>query len=169
MRITVLAGGVGGARFLRGVRAEAATRWPDRSGGTTARIDAIVNTGDDLWLAGLRITPDLDSIMYTLAGQNDEQRGWGRLGETERVSAELAAWGVGWPWFTLGDLDIAAHIAAGTAWLRDGVPLSRVVQRLSARWPLGVRLLPMSDQEVETWVAVHFEPGTVDAFKLESP
>ncbi len=158
MRITVLAGGVGGARFLRGVRAEAATRWPDRSGGTTARIDAIVNTGDDLWLAGLRITPDLDSIMYTLAGQNDEQRGWGRLGETERISAELAAWGVGWPWFTLGDLDIAAHIAR-TSWLRDGVPLSRVVQRLSARWPLGVRLLPMSDQEVETWVHVT-DPGT---------
>ena len=72
---------------------------------------AIVNTGDDMWLAGLRITPDLDSIMYALAGVNDTERGWGRVGETERVSAELAAWGVGWPWFTLGDLDLGTHIS----------------------------------------------------------
>jgi LPPG:FO 2-phospho-L-lactate transferase len=161
MRIVVLTGGVGGARFLRGVRAEAAARWPDGSRGTTAEITAVVNTSDDIWMAGLRITPDLDSIMYTLAGQNDEIRGWGRIGETERVSAELHAWGVGWPWFTLGDLDLGAHIAR-SAWLREGVPLSDVVQRLTARWPLGVRLLPMSDDEVETWVHVT-DPATGDA------
>ena len=143
MNVTVLAGGVGGARFLLGVRA--ALR------GTDAVIRAVVNTGDDMWLAGLRITPDLDSIMYALAGVNDTERGWGRQGETERVSAELQAWGVGWPWFTLGDLDLGAHISR-TAWLREGVPLSEVVRHLTARWPLGVDLIPATDDEVETHV-----------------
>jgi LPPG:FO 2-phospho-L-lactate transferase len=121
-------------------------------------VRAIVNTGDDMWLAGLRITPDLDSIMYALAGVNDTERGWGRVGETERVSAELAAWGVGWPWFTLGDLDLGAHISR-TSWLREGVPLSTVVERLTARWPLGVRLLPATDVEVETHVIVAGDDG----------
>ncbi|MEO5921295.1 MAG: 2-phospho-L-lactate transferase [Pseudolysinimonas sp.] len=144
MKITVLAGGVGGARFLLGMRAAV---------DPADEVRAIVNTGDDMWLAGLRITPDLDSIMYALAGVNDTERGWGRVGETERVSAELAAWGVGWPWFTLGDLDLGAHISR-TSWLRDGVPLSTVVERLTARWPLGVRLMPATDAEVETHVVV---------------
>jgi LPPG:FO 2-phospho-L-lactate transferase len=149
VKITVLAGGVGGARFLLGMRAAA----PEHE------LRAIVNTGDDMWLAGLRITPDLDSIMYALAGINDTERGWGRVGETERVSAELEAWGVGWPWFTLGDLDLGAHISR-TSWLREGVPLSTVVERLTARWPLGVRLLPATDDEVETRVIVAGDDGT---------
>jgi LPPG:FO 2-phospho-L-lactate transferase len=149
MKITVLAGGVGGARFLLGMRAAAGPR---------DEVRAIVNTGDDMWLAGLRITPDLDSIMYALAGVNDTERGWGRVGETERVSAELAAWGVGWPWFTLGDLDLGAHISR-TSWLRDGVPLSTVVERLAARWPLGVRLMPATDYEAETHVVVADDAG----------
>lgn len=152
-RIVVLAGGVGGAKFARGLRALCRERWPDGGGGTTAPITVVVNTGDDLWLAGLRVTPDLDSVMYALAGVNDDARGWGRAGETERVSAELAAYGVGWPWFTLGDLDLGTHIAR-SAMLRDGLPLSAVVDRLTARWPLGVRLLPMTDDEVETHVVV---------------
>ncbi|MFD1715802.1 2-phospho-L-lactate transferase [Amnibacterium flavum] len=151
--IVVLAGGVGGARYLRGVREAAARRWPDGSGGSTAHITAIVNTGDDAWLAGLRITPDLDSVMYTLAGVSDEQRGWGRVGETERVSAELREYGVGWPWFTLGDLDLGTHIAR-TSWLREGEPLSAVVKRLQSRWPIGIDLVPMTDAEVETNVQV---------------
>jgi LPPG:FO 2-phospho-L-lactate transferase len=150
MNITVLAGGVGGARFLLGMRAAVAGTGARWSG---ARVRAVVNTGDDMWLAGLRITPDLDSIMYALAGVNDTERGWGRVGETERVSAELAAWGVGWPWFTLGDLDLGAHISR-TSWLREGVPLHEVVRRLTARWPLGVELLPATDDEVETHVLV---------------
>ena len=159
--LTVLAGGVGGARFTRGLRHLARDRWPDGNGGTTARITVVANTGDDLWLAGLRITPDLDSLLYALAGVNDEQRGWGRAEETERVAGELTAWGVGWPWFTLGDLDIGTHIAR-TAWLKEGLPLSAIVERLSARWPIGVRLLPATDDEVETQVAtdegeLHFE------------
>ncbi len=154
MRIVVLSGGVGGARFALGLREFAAAGGHD--------ITAIVNTGDDMWLAGLRITPDLDSLLYALAGVNDAERGWGRAGETERVAAELAEYGVGWPWFTLGDLDLGTHIAR-TAWLRDGVPLSSVVERLSRRWPLGVRLLPATDQEAETHAllpgggSLHFE------------
>jgi len=154
-RIVVLAGGVGGAKFVRGLRALVRRDLPD------AAITVVANTGDDLWLAGLRVTPDLDSLLYALAGVNDEQRGWGRAGESERVSAELAAYGVGWPWFTLGDLDLGTHIAR-SAMLRDGLPLSAVVERLSARWPIGVRLLPATDQEVETHVVtdegeLHFE------------
>ena len=145
--VVVLAGGVGGSRFLLGMRDEVRTRNPD------AALTAIVNTADALWLAGLRITPDLDTILFTLAGLNDTQRGWGRVGETERVSAELAEWGIGHPWFTLGDLDLSASIAR-TSWLREGVPLHEVVTRLQARWPIGVRLLPATDDEAETHVIV---------------
>ncbi len=156
MKIVVLAGGVGGSRFLRGMRAQLRNAHPD------AELTAIVNTSDDLWLAGLRITPDLDTILYTLAGINDTERGWGRVGETERVSGELREWGIGWPWFTLGDLDLSASIAR-TSWLRDGVPLHQVVERLQARWPqVGARLLPATDDEVETHVIVDDpdHPGT---------
>jgi LPPG:FO 2-phospho-L-lactate transferase len=151
--VTVLGGGVGGGRFLIGMRAALREAYPDGAGGTTARLRAIVNTGDDMWLAGLRITPDLDSIMYALAGVNDTERGWGRQGESERVSAELQAWGVGWPWFTLGDLDLGAHISR-SAWLREGVPLTDVVRRLTARWPIGAELIPATDDEVETHVVL---------------
>jgi LPPG:FO 2-phospho-L-lactate transferase len=165
-RLVVLAGGVGGAKFVRGLRAHARAAWPDAGGGTTADITVVANTGDDLWLAGLRVAPDLDSLMYALAGVNDDQRGWGRAGETERVSAELTAYGVGWPWFTLGDLDLGTHIAR-TALLREGLPLSAVTERLTARWPLGVRLLPMSDDEVETHVVVEQPPGTESSLHFE--
>jgi LPPG:FO 2-phospho-L-lactate transferase len=157
VNVVVLAGGVGGSRFLSGVRAHLRDAYPDGTGsgtgGSAGELTAIVNTGDDLWLSGLRITPDLDTILYALAGINDTQRGWGRVGDTERVSAELAEWGLGHPWFTLGDLDLAASITR-TAWLREGVPLHRVVERLQARWPLGVRLIPATDDEVETHVVV---------------
>jgi LPPG:FO 2-phospho-L-lactate transferase len=148
MKITVLSGGIGGARFLRGLREHVRASYGD-----DASITAIVNTGDDMWLAGLRIAPDLDSITYTLAGVNDEERGWGRIGETDRVSAELAAYGVGWPWFTLGDLDLGTHIAR-TSMLRDGHTLAEAEDRITARWPLGVRLIPMTNDEVETRVVV---------------
>jgi LPPG:FO 2-phospho-L-lactate transferase len=157
VRITVLAGGVGGARYLLGVR-----QWlRDQSSGddTASQLTAIVNTADDLWLAGLRITPDLDTIMYALAGVNDTDRGWGRAGDSEVVNGELAAWGVAWPWFTLGDLDIAASVAR-TAWWREGVPLAEIVTRLGARWELGARLLPATGDEAET--IVHLAQPTDD-------
>lgn len=152
MKITVLSGGVGGARFLRGLRAAAPAG---------SQITAIVNVGDDMWLSGLRIAPDLDSIMYTLAGENDEQRGWGRVGESERVSDELRAYGVGWPWFTLGDLDIGTHIAR-TSMLRDGLTLAEATDRITSRWDLGVHLIPATNDEVETHVVtdqgeMHFQ------------
>jgi LPPG:FO 2-phospho-L-lactate transferase len=158
MKITVISGGVGGARFLRGIRAHVRDAWPDGAGGSTASITAVVNTGDDMWLTGVRIAPDLDSIMYTLAGENDEVRGWGRVGETERVSAELRAYGVGWPWFTLGDLDLGTHLAR-TSMLRDGLTLTEATERITARWPLGVRMLPATDDEVETHVVT--DDGTM--------
>ena len=157
MKITVLSGGVGGARFLRGLRGHLLDAYPDGSGGSTASVTAVVNTGDDMWLSGLRIAPDLDSIMYTLAGENDEVRGWGRVGETERVATELRAYDVGWPWFTLGDLDIGTHLAR-TSMLRDGLTLAEATKRITSRWPLGVHLIPATNDEVETHVLT--EDGT---------
>ena len=161
VKITVLSGGVGGARFLRGLRHHLREAQPDGMGSTTAEITAVVNTGDDMWLGSLRVAPDLDSIMYTLAGANDEVRGWGRVGETERVSAELTAYGVGWPWFTLGDLDLGTHIAR-SHFLRSGLTLSEATARITARWDLGITLLPVTDDEVETQVvtdegSMHFQ------------
>ena len=153
MKVTVLAGGVGGARFTRGLRHLCAQRLPDGAGGTTAEITVVVNTGDDMWLHGLRVCPDLDTVMYTLGGAVHEDQGWGRRDESRRVSDDLASYDVGWEWFTLGDLDLSTHLAR-TQLLRAGLPLSRVTARLCARWHPGVRLLPMSDQEVETHVAV---------------
>jgi LPPG:FO 2-phospho-L-lactate transferase len=116
-----------------------------------------VNTGDDMWLNAVRIAPDLDSIMYTLAGENDDERGWGRIGETERVAGELRAYGVGWPWFTLGDLDLGTHLAR-TSMLRDGLTLAEATDQITSRWPLGVHLIPATNDEVETHVVT--EDGT---------
>lgn len=146
MRVTVLAGGVGGARFVRGLRAALGDA-------DDHEITVVVNTGDDLWLSGVRLQPDVDSILYALAGVNDTERGWGRAGESERVSAELREWGAGWPWFTLGDLDLGTHLAR-TGWLREGLTYTQVAERLASRWPIGVRLLPMTDAEVDTYVVI---------------
>jgi len=143
MRITVLAGGVGGARFLRGLKAAA----PD------AEITVIGNTGDDITLFGLHVSPDLDSIMYTLGGGISEEQGWGRADETFTVLSELAAYGTGPGWFSLGDRDFATHIAR-TSMLNAGQPLSAVTSRLCERWRPGVRLLPMSDDQVQTQVVI---------------
>jgi LPPG:FO 2-phospho-L-lactate transferase len=162
MKITVLSGGVGGARFLRGVRTHVREAYSDGAGGSTASITAVVNTGDDMWLSALRIAPDLDSVMYTLAGENDEARGWGRVGESERVAGELRAYGVGWPWFTLGDLDIGTHLAR-TSMLREGLTLAEATDRIASRWPLGVTLLPATNDEVETHVVV--ADGTIMHFQ----
>jgi len=160
--IVVLAGGVGGSRFVLGVREAARRRWPSPDpSGTAARITVVANTGDDLWLSGVRLQPDVDSLLYALAGVNDAERGWGRAGDSERVAGELREWGAGWPWFTLGDLDLGTHLAR-TGWLREGLTVSEVVARLGARWELGVRLLPMTDAEVDTHVVttegrMHFQ------------
>ncbi|MCR2793408.1 2-phospho-L-lactate transferase [Microbacterium sp. zg.Y625] len=154
-RVVVLAGGVGGSKFTLGVREALARR-----GAPQATV--VVNTGDDLWLSGVRLQPDVDSILYALAGVNDTERGWGRAGDTERVNHELQQWDAGWPWFTLGDLDLGTHLAR-TGWLREGLTPTQVAERLSRRWPLGVRLLPMTDAEVDTRVLV--EGGDVMHFQ----
>jgi LPPG:FO 2-phospho-L-lactate transferase len=151
MRITVLAGGVGGARFLRGLKAAA----PD------AEITVIGNTGDDIDLFGLHISPDLDTVMYTLGGGINSEQGWGRADETFTVLPELTAYGAGPGWFGLGDRDFATHIAR-TSMLRGGSPLSAVTRVLCERWQPGVTLLPMTDDRVETHVTtpegtIHFQ------------
>jgi LPPG:FO 2-phospho-L-lactate transferase len=143
MRITVLAGGVGAARFLRGLKAAA----PD------ADITVVGNTGDDITLFGLRVCPDLDTVMYTLGDGINESQGWGRTGETFEIRDELAAYGVGPDWFTLGDRDFATHIVR-TQLLTEGRPLSAVTEVLCQRWQPGVRLLPMSDDQIETHVLI---------------
>ena len=150
MRITVLAGGIGAARFLRGLLAAA----PEAS------ITVIGNTADDIDLFGLRVCPDLDSVMYTLGGGSNEEQGWGRADESHRIGDELAAYGAGPSWFTLGDLDFATHIARSQL-LAEGKPLSEVTRVLCERWQPGVRLLPMSDDRVETKVTItgHSERG----------
>lgn len=149
-RIVVLAGGVGGSKFVLGVR-EALRR---RGVSDTAdALTVVVNTGDDLWLSGVRLQPDVDSITYALAGVNDAERGWGRAGDSERVNRELQDWGTGWPWFTIGDLDLGTHLAR-TGWLREGLTPTGVIERMSRRWPLGARLLPMTDAEVDTVVVL---------------
>ena len=143
MRITVLAGGVGAARFLRGLKRAAAG----------ADITVIGNTGDDITLFGLRVCPDLDTVMYTLGGGINEEQGWGRAGETFSIRAELAAYGASPDWFTLGDRDFATHILRSQL-LAAGRPLSAVTEALCQRWQPGVRLLPMSDDPVETHVVL---------------
>ncbi|WP_308797573.1 2-phospho-L-lactate transferase [Agromyces silvae] len=161
MRITVLAGGVGGSRFVLGLREELRRR--EASGALApgeAEVTVVVNTGDDLWLAGVRLMPDFDTLLYALAGVNDTERGWGRAGDSERVAEELREWGVGWPWFTLGDLDLGTHLAR-TAWLREGLTPSQVAARLQHRWELGVRLIPATDAEVDLHVEVA-DPDELD-------
>jgi LPPG:FO 2-phospho-L-lactate transferase len=143
MRITVLAGGVGAARFLRGLKVAA----PE------AEITVIGNTGDDIVLFGLHISPDLDTVMYTLGGGISQERGWGRADETFTVLPELAAYGAGPDWFSLGDRDIATHITR-TAMLNGGATLSEATRRLCERWQPGVILLPMSDDRIETHVVL---------------
>ncbi|MFC0527964.1 2-phospho-L-lactate transferase [Phytohabitans kaempferiae] len=148
MRIVVLAGGIGGARFLVGVRAYA------REVG--AEVTAVVNVGDDASMHGLRICPDLDSVMYTLGNGADPERGWGRVGETWTVKGELAAYGAEPTWFGLGDKDIATHLVRSTM-LTAGYPLSAVTEALCDRWQPGVRLLPASDDRLETHAVVQLD------------
>jgi LPPG:FO 2-phospho-L-lactate transferase len=146
MRITVLAGGVGAARFLRGLRAAL----PD------AGVTVIGNTGDDLTPFGLHVSPDLDTVMYTLGGGISEEQGWGRAGESHVVLSELAAYGAGPRWFGLGDLDFATHILRSQL-IAEGRTLSEATRVLCERWQPGVTLLPMSDDPVRTHVTVELD------------
>jgi LPPG:FO 2-phospho-L-lactate transferase len=140
-----LAGGVGAARFLRGLSLRTDPR----------RLTVIGNTGDDEEFHGLHVAPDLDTVMYTLAGRVDAARGWGVAGDTFACLEALG--GLGAPtWFRLGDRDLAVHLLR-TQWLRDGVPLSTVTARLARAHGVRARLLPATDDRVRTFV--HTERG----------
>jgi len=155
VRITVLAGGIGGAKFLRGVRAAC----------PGDELTAVVNTGDDVTLHGLRICPDLDSVMYTLGDVADDERGWGRKDESWRIKDELAHYGAEPSWFGLGDLDIATHLVR-TRMLDAGYSLTDLTAALCERWQPGVRLLPMTDDRCETHVVVD-QDGTRHAIHFQ--
>ena len=146
MRIVALAGGIGGARFLQGVRLAV----PD------ADLTVVVNTGDDTTLYGLRICPDLDTVMYTLGGGIDTERGWGRQDESWRAKEELAAYGSPTAWFGLGDRDLATHLRR-TQLMLGGLSLTEATASLCERWLPGATLLPMSDQQAETHVSVQVD------------
>ncbi|MEU8225990.1 2-phospho-L-lactate transferase [Kribbella sp. NPDC048915] len=148
MRLTVLAGGIGGSTFLQGLLKAR----PD------AEITVVGNTADDITLFGLRVCPDLDTVMYTLGGGISQERKWGREDETWVIKEELAEYGVEPTWFGLGDRDIATHLVR-TQMLDAGYTLSAVTEALCTRWKLPVRLLPMSDDRIETHVVVDDPDG----------
>jgi LPPG:FO 2-phospho-L-lactate transferase len=143
MKVVALAGGIGGGKFLRGlVRAV-----PPND------VVAVVNTGDDLWMHGLRICPDLDSVTYWLGDVFDRERGWGRRDETFRATEELRRFDPEAGWFGLGDLDLATHLYR-TRLLADGRSLSEATALVAARFGVAARILPMSDDDVTTRVDV---------------
>jgi LPPG:FO 2-phospho-L-lactate transferase len=160
MRITTLAGGIGGARFLRGLRDGL------RAAGAPPDITVIGNTADDIDLFGLRVCPDLDSVMYTLGGGIDAERGWGRSDEGWRAKEELAAYGYGPDWFGLGDRDLATHLIR-TQLRTAGYPLHEITAALCRRWQPGVALLPMTDDRVETHVVVRDDRGGTRAIHFQ--
>jgi LPPG:FO 2-phospho-L-lactate transferase len=153
VKVVVAVGGVGGARFLLGLKAALGLNPVGPTDNAEHQVTAVVNTGDDLWMHGLRICPDLDTCMYTLGGGIETSRGWGRANETWAVREELAAYGADPTWFGLGDRDIATHLVRSRM-IRAGYPLSAVTEALCDRWQPGARLLPMSDDRVETHVVV---------------
>jgi LPPG:FO 2-phospho-L-lactate transferase len=140
MKVTVLSGGVGGARFLRGV--VSVVEHDD--------VSIIGNVGDDVEVLGLCVSPDLDSVLYALAGLSDEERGWGRAGETWSALEAVGELG-GETWFRLGDRDLGLHLVR-TQLLRAGAPLSEVTSRLAAELGLGCTLLPATDDPLRTFI-----------------
>ena len=160
VKITALAGGIGGARFLRGLtQSKKVTREVD--------VTVIANTGDDIWMHGVRVCPDLDTVMYTLGGGISVERGWGREGETFTAKEELAAYGVDPTWFGLGDKDLATHLIRTTS-LNAGYTLSEVTSALCDRWRPGINLIPMSDNRCETHVVIdHPDTGARAAIHFQ--
>ncbi len=140
MRVVVLSGGGGGARFSRGLQDALAP----------GELTAVGNVGDDVEVLGLQVSPDLDSLLYALAGLIDEERGWGRAGETWNALASASGWG-GEEWFRLGDLDIGLHLVRSRA-LREGTPLSDVSARLAELAGVKTRILPATDDRLRTLI-----------------
>ena len=141
MNVVVLSGGVGGARFVRGVVDVVDPH----------SVTVVGNVGDDLEVLGVHVSPDLDSILYALAGLVDEQRGWGRADESWQALGTVAALG-GETWFLLGDRDIGLHLVRTQA-LRAGEPLSAITARFARRFGVDATLLPATDDRVRTWIA----------------
>ena len=142
--ITAIAGGVGGSRMLRAL---AGVVPPER-------VTAVVNTGDDVVLHGLHVSPDLDTVVYTLGGAANPETGWGRAGETWEAMGELRALSAGrLAWFNLGDRDLGTHLYR-TSRLGEGAGLSEVTAEIARRWGVTTRVLPMSDDRVETRVGL---------------
>jgi LPPG:FO 2-phospho-L-lactate transferase len=140
VKVALLSGGVGGARFARGVVAAAGA----------GNVTVVGNVGDDLDVLGMSVSPDLDSILYALAGLNDEERGWGRAGETWEALETVSALG-GEDWFRLGDRDLGLHLVRTQA-LRDGAPLSAVTARLATALGIEAAVLPATDDRLRTWI-----------------
>ena len=141
MSVVLLAGGVGGARFARAVLEVV----------ESSELTIVGNVGDDLEVLGLHVSPDLDTVLYTLAGLSDEERGWGRRGETWNALATVERLG-GEAWFRLGDLDLGLHLVRAQA-LAAGRPLSAVTARLASTLGVETRLLPATDDRLRTWIA----------------
>jgi LPPG:FO 2-phospho-L-lactate transferase len=150
VRTVVLAGGVGGGRFARAVVESV----------PPADVTVVGNVGDDLEVLGLHVSPDLDSVLYALAGLNDEERGWGRADETWNALDTVGVLG-GETWFRLGDRDIGLHLVRTQA-LRAGRPLSEVTAELTRALGVETAILPATDDLLRTWIAT--EAGT---FSLE--
>ena len=140
MKVALLSGGVGGARFARGL--------VEAAGG--ANVTVVGNVGDDLEVLGLSVSPDLDSIVYALAGLHDEERGWGRAGETWEALATVSSLG-GEAWFRLGDRDLGLHLVRTQA-LRTGEPLSAVTARVARSLGIDAAILPATDDRLRTWI-----------------
>ena len=140
MNVVLLSGGVGGARFARGLVDAVAGR----------DVTVIGNVADDVEVLGLAVSPDLDSIVYGLAGLNDENRGWGRADESWRALETVSALG-GEDWFRLGDRDLGLHLVRTQA-LRGGLPLSQVTARVAAALGIEARILPATDDRQRTWL-----------------
>jgi len=137
MRITILAGGIGGSKFILG-----ASRIAD------AQITVIGNTGDDLQLHGLRVSPDMDTVTYTLAGIVDREKGWGRADETFHAMNAMDQLGQE-SWFRLGDRDLAVHLLR-TKMIRDGVRLSEISQLIASRFGVTAKIIPATDSDLRT-------------------
>lgn len=151
MKVVLLSGGVGGARFARGLQDIL----------EPGELTVVGNVGDDVEILGLHVSPDLDSILYTLAGLADEERGWGRAGESWSTLTSVGAWG-GEDWFKLGDLDLGLHLVRTSA-LRTGASLSEVTALLADRAGVATRILPATDDRLRT----HLEtPAGVFPFQV---
>ncbi|HEV3354546.1 MAG TPA: 2-phospho-L-lactate transferase [Acidimicrobiales bacterium] len=143
--ITALAGGVGAARFLRGLLQVS----------DPGDVTAVVNTGDDVVFHGLHVSPDIDTVVYTLAGAVNPETGWGLAGETWTVMDALERYG-GLTWFRLGDRDLAIHLYR-TQRLSEGARLSEITNEIASSWGLGLHVVPMTDDRVETRLDVEGE------------